>query len=340
MQYILGVDGGGTKTLAAVADQKGRVCGVCQTGASNFQVIGTVRAGIEVKDAVNGAMDAAGIGPDRIVHAAYGISGADRKKDFATVQAYVEPANPAPHYIITNDTTIALRAGTKDGVGVALIAGTGSNAIGFSAGYDLKKVGGLGRLTGDHGSAGDIAEKGVVAAMKCADGRGPKTVLYDLFCEKLGLENLEDIIESFFIDQFHPVRIGDYAPVVFEAANRNDAVALRILRQTGRQVGHDAVTCMRALFDKNDPVPVVLGGSVFQKGENPTLVDTLTTYIQQRFPNAFVVKLKAAPCLGALLWASDSLRGKPTPRTVADKMAASLNRAMKALPVEESDDRG
>ena len=85
---------------------------------------------------------------------------------------------------------------------------------------------------------------------------------------------------------------------------------------------------------------MVLGGSVFQKGENPTLVDTLTTYIQQRFPNAFVVKLKAAPCLGALLWASDSLRGKPTPRTVADKMAASLNRAMKALPVEESDDRG
>ncbi len=336
MSYILGVDGGGTKTLAAVADLDGNVLGLFRSGASNFQGIGSVRAGINLSEAIDGSLGAAGAKPNQILFATYGIAGADRGDDFDTVLGYVEPVNSAPRYMITNDTTIALRAGTKDGVGVALIAGTGSNTIGFSKDYRQKKVGGLGKFTGDYGSANDLAEKGVLAAMKAFDGRGRKTLMYDLFCKELNIAKLEDIIEYYYVDKFIPMRIGDYAKIVFQAANQGDRVALQILKQTGRQVGHEAVTCMRALFKPSEEIPVVLGGSVFQRGENPTMIQMLTEYIRKRFPNAFVVTLKNEPCLGALQWSLDRVGEKKASIKRSRRLASSFSRVFKEFHKRET----
>lgn len=333
-QLILGVDGGGTKTLAVIADCSGKVRGISKTGASNFQGIGIVRAGINLKEAVEGAIQSAKIDASQIIFANYGIAGADRDADFEIVHSYVKPANPAGGYQITNDTTIALRAGTKDGIGVALIAGTGSNTIGFSSDFRQKKVGGLGKFTGDYGSAIDIAEKGVLASMKYYDGRGPKTCMYEMFCDALAVEKLEDVIEFYYVDDWRPIQIDHYAPIVFEAANMGDNVALGILRKTGRQIGHEAVTCMKALFDKYDPIPVILGGSVYQKGGNPTLIESLSNYIRNVFPNATVTKLKQEPCLGALLLAIDCLQKKPAFDTVTKTLTSSLFRTLKTFEQE------
>jgi N-acetylglucosamine kinase-like BadF-type ATPase len=330
-KYILGVDGGGTKTLAAIADLDGNVRAASRTGASNFQSWGTVRAGIELKKAINGVVKKARISPKNLVFATYGIAGADRDDDFDIVHSYLQPANPAAQYMITNDTTIALRAGTATGSGVALIGGTGSNTIGFSENLEQKKVGGLGSLSGDAGSAIDLAEKAVVAAMRDFDGRGPKTLLNKMLCERLGIAKIEDIIAFFYVDDFKPIEIGDYAPVLFEAANAGDKVALKILRSTGKEVGHGAVACIRSLFKKQDSFRVVLGGSVYQRGANPTMIDALSQIILSRYPNAEIVKLKAEPALGAMLWSMDNARGKPTSKKLTAKLASSLKKAVKGL---------
>jgi N-acetylglucosamine kinase-like BadF-type ATPase len=338
MKYVLGIDGGGTKTIAAIASDDATVCGIGRSGATNFQGIGVTRAGINLKQAVDAALDDAQIKPSDVSFATYGIAGADRDVDFETVLGYVAPANCAGQYMITNDTTIALRAGTKDGVGVALIGGTGANTIGFSPNYEQKKIGGLGPLTGDYGSAGDIARKGVLASLKYHDGRAPKTLLYEMFRKRLDLDHLEDIIEYSYIDKYMPFQIADLAPIVFEAANQNDKVALAILKKTGNQVGHDAVTCMRALFDKEEAVPVVLGGSVYMRGANRTLVDTMTGYIHKRYPNAKIVKLTNEPCTGALLWALDILKEKPVSATGSHKLAASFRKKLQTLSEDSEHD--
>jgi len=335
MKYILGVDGGGTKTLAAVSDSKGNVLGIARSGPSNFQGIGTTRAGINLKEAIDFALEMGKVKASKLDFAVYGIAGADRDEDFEIVHSYVEPANYAPNYMVTNDTTIALRAGTIDGVGVALIAGTGSNTIGFSSDYRHKKVGGLGPLTGDYGSAGDLARKGIIASMKYFDGRSQKTMMYEMFCRALKLEKLEDIIEFSYIDKFIPLGIHTLAPLVFEAAGKGDRVAVNILKKTGRQVGHEAVTCIKALFKKNDKITVVLGGSVFQKGEDSTMIATMSEYIKKRYKNVEIIKLQNEPCFGALLWGSDCLRDKVTPMTVRKKMGASFKRAFKSMENEK-----
>jgi N-acetylglucosamine kinase-like BadF-type ATPase len=160
--------------------------------------------------------------------------------------------------------------------------------------------------------------------------------MYDLFCKELNLAKLEDIIEFYYVDKFIPMRMGDYARIIFQAANQGDRVALQILKTTGRQVGHEAVTCMRALFQSSDEVNVVLGGSVFQRGENPTMIRTLTEYIRKRFPNASVATLKNEPCLGALLWSMDRAGKNKASIRKNRRLASSFSRVFKEFHKRET----
>ena len=332
MQYVLGVDAGGTKTSAVVADEDGTIFGAAVAGAGNFQGIGRIAATRNIANAISAAINAAQIEQSTIATAGYGIAGADRPKDFETVHEMLEEINVADQYLLTNDTTIALRAGTSDGVGVALIAGTGSNTIGFNKEKQECKVGGLGKFTGDYGSATDLVEKAIIASMKGFDGRGPKTLLYDLFCRELSVKELWDIIEFFYVDSYQYIEINQYAPIVFTAADEGDHVALKLLKDTGKQVGHEAAVCIHKLFKKNDKITVVLGGSVFQKASNPVMVNSLTNYLISRFPNLKIVKLQHEPVLGAVLFGLDILsKGKCS---AAAQKNAALSIAQKWMKEE------
>ena len=329
-ELVLGVDGGGTKTLCVVADRSGEVLGVGKSYGSNFQSVGVRTAKLEISRAIEAALDAAKASPDDVVFAAYGLSGADRDEDFETFHQILDEVSPTSDYLLVNDTTIALRAGTPDGVGVAQVAGTGSNTIGFDAAGNQWKVGGLGELSGDYGSASYLAKRMVVAAFEAVDGRGPKTMLVDMICKKLGLKKLEDIITFFYFDDFRPIRIDELAPLLFKAANAGDRVAQRILRQTGKRMGYEIVVCLRHLFKRDEAVRVVLGGSVLQKGESPILVDALTERVLKSFPNAEIIRLKHPPVLGAVLFALDEIYGRPTPKKIVSRARRTLKDVLKS----------
>src|SRR5205085_6106449 len=122
--------------------------------------------------AVQGALRGAGAAPSDVAAACFGLCGADRPKDFDTCRRLLSGVSPVADLDLKNDTTIALRAGTADGVGIGLVAGTGANQIGVNRRGELHKVGGLARVLGDSGGALDIAEQAVAAAMRGHDGRG------------------------------------------------------------------------------------------------------------------------------------------------------------------------
>ena len=309
-RYVLGFDGGGTKSICVVAREDGEVVGVGASGISNFQGVGVVHAGQQVKEAVDKALAMAGITAKDVVTAAYGVAGADREADFDIVASYVEPNNPADWMLLSNDTTIALRAGTVDGVGLALICGTGANCIGFNGCGVLAKVGGLGRFSGDPGGGEDIVERAIIAGLSGEDGRGPKTLLYRRLAEALGVEALEDLIAFFYPDDYHPVELGKLAPVVFATAAEGDIVARRLLENVGDQLGKNAVAAARRLFKKQESFPIVLGGSILQKSKPPILVERLTLQVSKHFPNASIVRLTHEPVMGAVFFALDLMHGR------------------------------
>ncbi len=308
--HVLGFDGGGTKSICVIAQADGTVKGVGRSDCTNFQGVGVEAAKQEVARAIELALKDAKLRPDQIATAAFGIAGADRDEDFETVAGYVDVSQPAPHWMLVNDTTIALRAGTSDGIGVAMVCGTGSNCIGFNAAGKQAKVGGLGHLTGDVGGGEDIVEKAIIASLKAEDGRAPKTILGQRLAQAMGLKKLEDVIVFTYADNFQPVNFGQYSTLVFKCAAEGDRVAQRLLERIGREQAHSVVTACKRLFKKDETFPVVLGGSIMQKSNPPYFADAIKQAVGKRYPNASVHKLTSDPVIGAVGFALDLLHGK------------------------------
>ncbi|HEY3359432.1 MAG TPA: BadF/BadG/BcrA/BcrD ATPase family protein [Polyangia bacterium] len=317
MPYLLGLDVGGTKTLAAVCDDSGRVAGVARAGGANYQDAGSVAAAREIGTAIAGALARAGAGRGDVVAAAFGVSGADREQDFAAVHALLDPVSPVARYALVNDTLVALRAGTRDGVGVCCIGGTGANCIGRNRLGVVKKVGGLGFVSGDSGSAGDLVGAAITAALWGHEGRGPETALYGRLCAELGLRTLEDVVDLGFFSRVHALDLGRIAPLVFETAAAGDAVAIAVLEAQGRGVAGAALCAARALFAPGDEVTVVLAGSVLARGSHDALRDTITQALTAALPRCRVVRLTDEPVIGALLLARDVQTGLAEPAFAA-----------------------
>ena len=137
------------------------------------------------------------------------------------------------------------------------------------------------------------------------DGRGPASILGDRICKLLDLARIEDIIEFEFADATRPpLELGRLAPLVFATAE-GDSVALQILTEAGTHIARSVEVLLARLFPEPEPVTVVFGGSVFQLGAHPRMIDTITALCQQRRPGIRFVRLAIAPVLGALLFAYD-----------------------------------
>jgi len=326
-RIVLAVDGGNSKTLAAVADEDGAALAIERGGGSNFQTIGKRAAGSVLSALVDNALSAAGA--KKVDVACYGIAGADREADFETVRGIIAPFDPAGESILVNDTSLALRAGTDHGVGVALIGGAGSNCIGRDERGRIRKAGGLGPLSGDRANASSIALDAIALAIKGADGRGPKTLLEDELKKELGLESIEDVIEFEFHDAEKRLDPGGLAPLVFAAADRGDEVALELLRDHGRSAGQAALAVLRGLFDPGEEVPLVLGGGVLQKGGNPALVETIRAEVMKEFPRVRFIVLEHHPLAGGVLMALDRIKGEPVTGAAAEKVKREIDRAVR-----------
>ncbi len=321
MDLFLGVDGGGSKTIACVADRAGRVLGAGRGGGSNFQVVGEDCAAEAIRLAIARAMERAGVSAGTIVAAGFGLCGADRAVDFDTCRRLLAGVSPVPVFTLTNDTTIALRAGTSDGVGIGLVAGTGANQIGVNRHGVLHRVGGLSRILGDSGGALDLGEQAIAAAMRGHDGRGTPTALYDLITARLGLPHLEDVIEFYFVGAREVFDPASLAPLVFEAATGGDPVATQLIAEAGREAARCANVILQRLFAPDEAIPIVLGGSLWQRARSAVMYDALRHALDPRYTALDLRLLDVEPVLGGVLYAFDRHLGGLASGTIRTRLA-------------------
>ena len=182
--------------------------------------------------------------------------------------------------------------------------------MGMNSKHVRFRVGGLGGEFGDVGSAYDIGIRAMQAAFRSMDGRGPETVLVSLVKERYALDRLDDLVEFFIV---HSKRMGELdpgmlAPLVFEAARGGDPVSIQVLQWAGGELALSARAVARELFAQTERFPLVMGGSVLQKGSSPHLRDALVGEVAAEFPNAAPVVLRLPPVHGALRYALDVAR--------------------------------
>ena len=310
-QLFLGVDGGGTKTVAAVADETGRILAHAKTGGSNYQDIGASAAGRELKAAVDTALRALGASMTDVVAAAFGMSGADRASEMAIVEAMVDAHVPVALRFVENDALLVLRAGTKDAVGVGLVAGTGTNCIGRDRYGRRHQIGGMGSISGDVGHAEDLAMRALGGAWMAFDGRAGPSVLTGALCEALGVESVEALPSLMVRGELPEPVVKASVQCLFRCAGAGDGLARRIVEDTGSRLGGAAAAAMRALVLRGPNAIVVLGGAMFQSEGHELLVESCAKRVRTSVSEAHVIVLDTHPVVGAVLFARDLVDHAP-----------------------------
>lgn len=260
-QLVLGIDGGGSKTSAILADASGTVLGVGSAGASNYQAIGFDNATQSVIAAIADAKQKAKLPLETVVDAAcFGLSGIDRPHEQAQFTEWANSHNIAKQHTVVNDAEIVLAAGTPDGWGIALICGTGSICYGRSPGGQIARAGGWGYLLGDEGSGYDIAVHALRWATQTADGRANANALLHATLDHFKLDNAEQLIGHVYRPETTQAEIATLARVIVTMAENKDPYAYTILDQAGRELSRMISAVVREL-ELREP-HVALGGGV------------------------------------------------------------------------------
>ncbi len=289
--YYLGVDGGGSKTLAIVVDAQGQERGRGQAGSANHNAVGFEQALHHIYAAVEQAAHA--VGRHVLLHKAWlGIAGIDGPHDYDIL--FPRLRSLAEIVYLTNDAELALSA-LENAVGVALIVGTGSIALGRDAYGKTTRAGGWGYLIGDEGSGYEMGRLGLQAAVRAVDGRGQKTILLDLFLKHWKLESANDILGQVYSDN-NRAKIASLSIYVLQAAQEGDEVARTIVQQAADELALAVRAVSDALNFSHEPVPLALGGGILL--HEPDFRRRVLDRIQNHLPIGPVVTVEQ-PALSA-----------------------------------------
>ncbi|MCA1668327.1 MAG: BadF/BadG/BcrA/BcrD type ATPase [Thermomicrobia bacterium] len=254
--FFLGVDGGATKTVAVVVDAAGREIGRGMAGSGNQAAVGLERAVASIRGAVAEAARHAGGGAFRA--AWIGLAGVDRPGDRDRLLPHL--AMLADVMRLTNDAELAL-TGLAGAVGVAVIAGTGSIAVGRDATGKMARAGGWGHIIGDEGSGYELGRLALKAAARAADGRGPQTALLPAIVAEWRLSRPDAMIDRVYPDG-EKGQIARLSALVFAAARDGDAVARGIVREAATELALAALAVGEKLGFPDDRVPIALAGGM------------------------------------------------------------------------------
>lgn len=304
---VLGVDGGGSKTLGLVADQEGNVLSRREVRATNPHVVGFDTTAKTLFQLIYSCCEDARCEPAELKSLVFGIAGvgrdADRKRVREELNKLFEKENrkPLPLSVVT-DARIALEGAFDGGTGVVIIAGTGSIVIGKTPRGDIHTVGGWGRLLGDEGSGYFLGREAIVALTHHLDGRGDAGKLKDVLARKFGWESRDQIIAAVYDEE---VDVAALAPVVIETAANNDVVSQRIVQRAATLLVEQArVVVMKMGIARK--VGLVLSGGLV--GKETTYANVVHMKILKLLPQVDIRPALHIPAHGAVLMALEHLK--------------------------------
>ena len=306
MKYILGVDGGGSKTHAVVASSDGQFLGFGQGGSSNYHTCGLRTAIQEINHSVEKALMQAHVPLESIHVGAFCLAGADFPQDYQALKEGISQVLPIRRILVKNDVMAALKSGLTRPYGIVVVSGTGINAGGISREGREYVMPGVGRISGDWGGGVDISTEMIRVIVRAWDGRGDQTILSGMVLDALKVQTIPDLITKIYHNEISFQSILSIVPLLFEASKQGDAVACRIIFAVGEEVGVTARALIRKLDLEDSACEVILAGSIF-KGEGTVLIETIVKNINEEFPAMEIKRPSHEPVVGSLWLALEEM---------------------------------
>jgi N-acetylglucosamine kinase-like BadF-type ATPase len=254
MRYLLGADGGGTKTAFLITDLEGNTLFELKKDRSNPNDIGIENTVDLVVDGFTSLCTQAGIEKSDVAAVFAGMAGVTANGYKDIIRTAVQKEFPNALVGVSHDGVNILYAAFPKSDGVGVICGTGTSCF-VKKDDVLYRIGGYG-LFDLYGGGYEIGRAAISHALRSIDGRDEKSVLSEMVREKAGfdlIENLSTLISS------GKNNIATYAPLVYEAYKQSDKYAAEILDV---HTGYLAELINTASKHFNGGYSVALAGSI------------------------------------------------------------------------------
>ena len=296
-RITVGVDAGGTSTIAALASD-GEFVRSIQGPAANASSAGIARAGETIADTVTLALD--GAEP----HALFvGAAGAGRSDVAQALTDVLKERFPSSRIGVRDDAYIALRAVVPQGDGVVLVCGTGSIAYAERGGESFR-AGGYGYLLGDEGSGYAIGAAAVKTLLRSYDGRTPRDAFLEELERALDVRDIYGALALVYGSERPVTRLASLAPLVIDAANRGERSANKIVQAAALELADLVKSVVKRSELAGSSAPIVFAGGLLRR--NSLLTYLLESRLSNDFPSMPIRKEDVEPYIGALA-AADAL---------------------------------
>lgn len=294
MRHVIGVDAGGSKTAALLADLGGIVVAQGSAGGANPHNLGLAAAADQIKAAVNSAWAASQTDSSECLAIYAGVAGVATAAEALVLSKQLTLL--APKVAVGSDLLIALRAALPKGAGVLLLSGTGSAAYGIGRNQETAQAGGWGQVVGDPGSGLTLGKAALKAAWAARDGVWPLGVTIAAgLLEQLHLVSWEQLRE-WLSSNPKPAQIAALAPWLLELAQVGDLGARKLVNTEQDIFCRLGAAVVRRL-GLTGSFPLILAGGLFQ---NPYWRQGILARLQVLFPEARKVWSQAEPARGAV----------------------------------------
>jgi glucosamine kinase len=266
MTYIvIGIDGGGSKTHAMVADEQGRTIAETVGPGSAVRPGRAEHSANVIAEVVRDALASCEMTHVTPRVLSIGVAGAGRETERNELWQALVSRDLAVELVIHSDFSIALDDAFADGPGVLLISGTGSVAFGRGPTGATSRCGGWGPVCGDEGSGAWIGRRALSVVTAAADGREPETALTGAILTAAQINETSDLIG--WAANAAPSQLASLAPVVLSVADAGDLRANAIVSLAVEELVLHVRALARQLFgDERAALPIALSGGMLSRG--------------------------------------------------------------------------
>ncbi len=303
MRYILGFDGGGTKTECVLMNSADQVLARTYAGASNPSRIGVESAARAVEQSAQLALGALGLPRSVITAVGAGLAGTAKPDMKERMRSALQKCFPGAAVTILTDFEAALAA-AGEGPAIVLIVGTGSAAFGRNVEGETTRAGGYGPSSSDHGSAYDIGKRAIAAAIQerrsGSDSVLGRQILLRLCCTEWPV--VQHRAQTMPDEIFPPI-----FPVIAVAADSGDATAQEILVHAAQEVSSlVADVADRLHLREKEFLLAKIGGTIGRSRFFDAQIDAALKHI---VPRAQIGRLRISPAEAAALAAKEANAG-------------------------------
>ena len=267
-EYFIGIDGGGTKTIACLLDRRGNVVQRCSAGPTNYLLANENSIISILRDMIIDLCKKQNI-PVESTSIGVALSGLGGQTAQIRIKEQLANAVVAQSIQTMSDATAALEGAFPSQSGMILIAGTGSIAFAKDSDNKQYRAGGWGFLIGDEGSGFAIARAGINAALMDWDRRGKKTALRSAFEAYFNVSSIEKAVPIIYAKMATRGALAQSAPIVFEIAEKGDLVAQAIIIDAANALA-DLIIALAQQCNDSTVNKVALIGNIFKSRQQIT----------------------------------------------------------------------